>query len=198
MDRRQIKTRAAIFDALTNLLAKKRFTNITVQDIIDEANIGRSTFYSHFETKDDMLKAMCDEIFGHIFSQHPEMCGTYISHGNMGSLGDRLAHILHHIRDSKYRVNDIISCESGEIFLSFFKEYMKDIFGTVLSDDSRNGTADEGRSADSFEIPRAYLTDFYASAFAETVRWWLSSGTDFTPEQTASFFIAAAGLSSKE
>ena len=67
MDRRQRRTREAIFAAFIELLSKKDFAQITVGEIIDQADIGRATFYSHFETKDFLLKELCEELFCHLF-----------------------------------------------------------------------------------------------------------------------------------
>ena len=67
MDRRQRKTREAIFNAFIELLSNQHYNQITVGDIIDKADIGRATFYAHFETKDYLLKEMCEELFCHLF-----------------------------------------------------------------------------------------------------------------------------------
>ena len=67
MDRRQRKTRELIFNAFIQLLSKKHYNNVTVGEIIEIADIGRATFYSHFETKDFLLKDLCEELFCHIF-----------------------------------------------------------------------------------------------------------------------------------
>ena len=67
MDRRQRKTREAIFAAFTGLLATKDFSQITVGEIIELADVGRATFYAHFETKDFLLREFCEELFCHLF-----------------------------------------------------------------------------------------------------------------------------------
>ena len=72
MDRRQQKTRQAIFQALIGLLTEKRFHQITVEEIAQRANIGRSTFYAHFETKEELLAQMCREIFSHVLAPRLE------------------------------------------------------------------------------------------------------------------------------
>ena len=122
MDKRQQKTRKAIFTAFTKLLENKRYSSITVQEIIDEANIGRSTFYAHFETKDELLKALCSEIFQHIFSDDQISEETHDFSGIDNGLKEKLTHILHHLYDSRREIKSIINCESGELFMVHFKE----------------------------------------------------------------------------
>jgi AcrR family transcriptional regulator len=56
-DRRSQRTQQALMDALIALLAVKRYDEISINDIIERANVGRSTFYAHFQAKDDLLKS---------------------------------------------------------------------------------------------------------------------------------------------
>lgn len=176
MDRRQRKTRQAVFDAFACLLEKKTYTAITVQDIIDEANIGRSTFYSHFETKDDLLKAMCSEIFVHVFSLDLSKENTHDFSRERKNIRTEITHILYHLRDSGRYIRRLLSCESGEIFMMYFKEYLTQVFEL----------APETAGPD---IPRDYLLNHMVCDFAETVRWWMDND-QYTPEEISSFFFA--------
>jgi AcrR family transcriptional regulator len=55
-DRRIERTRGALVAAFTALLFERGFSRVTVRDVIARANIGRSTFYEHFENKHDLLE----------------------------------------------------------------------------------------------------------------------------------------------
>ncbi|WP_437966979.1 helix-turn-helix domain-containing protein [Sorangium sp. So ce260] len=58
-DRRVQKSRKLLSDALVSLILEKGYDEVSIQDIIDRANVGRSTFYSHYENKEQLL------LFGH-------------------------------------------------------------------------------------------------------------------------------------
>ena len=54
-DRRILRTRDTLGDALIALMQEKSFDEITVQDLLDRAVVGRSTFYVHYRDKDDLF-----------------------------------------------------------------------------------------------------------------------------------------------
>ena len=61
-DRRVTRTRRALKEALTDLILEKGYESVTVQDVIDRADVGRSTFYAHFVDKDDLLMAILADL----------------------------------------------------------------------------------------------------------------------------------------
>ena len=180
MDRRQQKTQDAIFSAFSRLLEKKKYSHITVQDIIDEANIGRSTFYAHFETKDELLNSMCTTIFGHIFSDDLMREATHDFSGN-GDLQARLTHLLYHLKEKQRDISSILSGDSSNIFMRYFKTYLTEMFGkqtTVIT------TA----------VPKDYVLNHYVCGFAETVKWWVDKGMTYAPEEIIEFYMSISKL----
>lgn len=56
IDRRVARTRRTLHEALIRLIVRKGYDALTVQEIIDEADVGRATFYAHYRGKDDLLR----------------------------------------------------------------------------------------------------------------------------------------------
>src|SRR5215472_17303062 len=69
--RRSERTRRLIGEALVALLLEKRYEDITVQDILDQADVGRSTFYAHYYDKEDLLTSEIERVID-VLSQHME------------------------------------------------------------------------------------------------------------------------------
>lgn len=180
MDRRQQKTREAIFSALSLLLQTKRYEQITVQNILDTANIGRSTFYAHFETKDELLHSLCSQIFDHISSE--ELMGETthdFSHEHTG-LTQQLTHLLYHLRDQQKIVGNVLSGESRNIFLSYFTAYLSHLFSQHIPPLP--------------QVPPEYILHHYVSSFAETVVWWFQNGIAYSPEDMVRFYQTTMAL----
>ncbi len=175
MDRRQLKTRSAIYSAFTVLLERKNYNSITVQDIIDEANIGRSTFYAHFGTKDELLQALCDEIFAHVFSETLHKEATHDFSRGAKDMGERITHILYHLQDSRAYIKSILNSESGELFMRYFKAHLRDEFEQALHGENPS-------------VPQDYLLNHMVCDFAESVRWWMLH-RKYTPEDISRFYM---------
>ena len=176
MDRRQQKTRSAIYDALTKLLTKRRFEDITVQEIIDEANIGRSTFYSHFETKDQLLEKMCNEMFSHVFSDSLMPEGSHDFSGNHADIRALLEHILWHISDHKDNISSIMYGESEKLFTGYFSEYLEKTFGELISHMD-------------IDVSEEFKKQFVIGSFISTVKWWIATGLKQSPSEIINDYI---------
>ena len=182
MDRRQQKTRDAIFRAFTALLARKSASAITVQEIIDEANIGRATFYAHFETKDYLLKALCEELFAHVLDTadgHGDGHSHYFSCDAPDSV---FLHLLQHLQKNDNHILELLSCQNNDLFLSYFKANLQSLIRTEARRQGWRFAAD---------IPEDYAVNHIAAAFVETVRWWIDCRPERSPDMIADYFRTA-------
>ncbi len=68
-DKRIIRSKSAIKKAFLNLLYRKPFEQITISEIVGEANYNRGTFYSNFETKDCLLYEVIDDVLNEMINQ---------------------------------------------------------------------------------------------------------------------------------
>ncbi len=180
MDRRQKKTRDAIFKAFTTLLTKKGYNQISVQDIIDEANIGRTTFYAHFETKDYLLKDLCEELFGHIVDTATGLPHAHF-HCSSSAEDSVFLHLLRHLQENDWNILQLLSSENNEIFLRYFKSNLKTL---VISQYANKGLLKKSA------LPSDYLVNHISSSFVETVSWWIKNKMSQTPEQITEYFLA--------
>lgn len=180
MDRRQKKTREAILGAFAELVSKKHYSKISVGEIIDKANVGRATFYAHFETKDFLLKELCRELFCHIFdsAEHSKEHNHIFECDAPSSVA---LHLLRHFEKNDNNILDLLTCESNELFLRFFKEEMSHLI-------ERRPTLFESKAASN--LPLDFLKNHISSSFVETVRWWVLGGMKESAETVCSYFLA--------
>ena len=181
MDRRQKKTRAAIFSAFGALLEEKSYSHITVQDIIDRADVGRTTFYAHFETKDDLLKELCEELFGHIINSAMDCTHTHGLYSDGNVPGSVFCHLLQHLQENENNILELLSCESSEIFLRYFKDSLDALIRQQFVGQNRTANTD---------IPQDFLVNHITGSFVEMVLWWIKGRMKQTPEELDRYFRA--------
>ena len=184
MDRRQRKTREAIFTAFTALLAVKNIHQITVSDIIDRADIGRATFYAHFETKDYLLKELCQELFCHIFDAAGDDPHSHRHLFDCDSPSSVFTHLLEHLQKNDHRILDLLSSENNELFLGYFKTNLLQLVESQL---------DTFRSTKTDRLPRSYHINHITATFVETVRWWIQNKMVQSPQEITEYFLTVVG-----
>src|SRR5215203_478965 len=72
VDRRVQKTRKLLQDALIQLVTEKSYESVSIREILERANVGRSTFYAHFQDKDQLLHSILDRL-DELFKQHEKL-----------------------------------------------------------------------------------------------------------------------------
>lgn len=172
-DLRVRRTRDALGTALLKLLMEKPIRDITVQDVLDRAGVGRSTFYLHFRDKDDLLLTQLE--------QFCEFMSTVLS--VRGDRSDRVAPVeemFAHIGNQN-KLYKVLS-ESGHLkdFFDLAEGYFARGIERRLVESGRLG-----------ELPKreiAARASALSGSLLSLLRWWLDRGEKETPKQMDEMF----------
>ena len=172
-DARVRRTRDALGDALITLMQEKPFDTITIQDVLDRAHVSRSTFYSHYSDKDDLLMSDAEEFF--------EAISTALSaHGDKSDRVFPVQEFFTHLSDVQPFYKALV--KSGR-----FQENMELARGHFARGiERRLSELPRGQSIPVGE--RSAIAFTHAGALLSLLAWWLDHGMREPPAQMDELF----------
>src|ERR1700757_994942 len=182
-DRRAARTRKALYEALMSLILRKGYEAITIQDLIDEADVGRSTFYAHYTGKEDLLRSGFDTL-RKLLTEAQRNAMAKASTGEGLRLGFSLA-------------LSAPPCQSRPVYKALIGGRGGPVIGSqmrhVLSDVVRRDLA---AGADDGAVPRELRVRFIVGTFMNVLTWCLEQKSEITPPQVDAMFrrLALNGL----
>ena len=163
IDRRVQRTRQLLQNALSELILDKGYEKVTVQDIIDRANVGRSTFYAHFQDKEELLLSGFEPLRAEF---EDFLTGKSVTDESPWAL---ILSMFQHLQKQK----------GGYITLTHIQKYL---FGYLL-DHLKQQLPKRNKS-----MPPALLAHYIASSFIALLTWWIDNNYPYSAEQMTSYF----------
>lgn len=171
-DRQIERTRQFLLNALIDLIVEKGYEKITVQDIIDRANVGRTTFYAHFQDKQDLLLSGFEKL-GDVFENFrsgssPEK-----------SVWDFSLALFRHAEGQRQAFKALFGKQAGTVMLSHFQQamiaYLKKGFQAAFPKKKP-------------PVPLDVFVQYLFSAFLGLLTWWLDNDSPYSAEQMNDFY----------
>jgi len=181
-DRRVQRTRQLLRESLFTLIQERGFEKVSVQDIIDRANIGRATFYAHYDNKEDLLFSGFDTLRTSLRTrQRVALAGK---DGGDGRLFAYSHDLLSHVYEHRHLFQAMVGESSG----TATQKALHRLAVSLVRDDLR---AVQYRLGDP-TISNEAVVEFIAGGLFGLVMWWLSGKTMLSIDEVDSLFRSLA------
>lgn len=180
-DRRINRTQQSLRNALIELILEKHYDTISVQDIIDRANVGRSTFYLHFRDKEDLFRGDWERVLDHFVEK---ISAESLHEGRIFPIRE----LFEHLKDFHHFYRALVKSGKIEQIFSIGQKYLAEqIELKIISLLSIEDTP---------LIPIPILANYLASEIVSNLKWWLDNNMPHSPEKMDEIFhqLVVAGF----
>ncbi|BBB65225.1 TetR family transcriptional regulator [Undibacterium sp. YM2] len=168
-DRRILKTRLALREALLNLLTECAWDELSIQEICERANVGRSTFYLHFDSKDALLSESLNDLRDALIAHtdlHTEVRAFAFLPG-----------LLAHMEENRRVFRNVIGRRSGYGVERRFREMVFQLIEKDLA--KQNVTETRGHM----------LGRYLAGGIVDLMAWWVDTPDAPTMNELEQFIL---------
>ena len=172
-DRRSARTQRSLSEALVELIKEKRFDEITVQNVIDRADVGRSTFYSHFRDKEDLFQKDWERFLDG-FAQHIDWekagQGRFVP----------VVYLFSHLQEYQPFYQSLVRSRMTDAVFKSGMSHLSQKMEAALTSWLR------GKPAPAIPIP--ILANYLAGELFALLKWWLDHDMPYPPERMDEIF----------
>lgn len=172
--RRKERTRRQLKEAAIALILEKGYENVTIDNIVEKADVGKGTFYLHFKDKESLV---WDTILEGIEKVQVEADRWFRGRTDMEYYGFRVAF---EYADQNRGLFQIMFGKYGYLGLT---ERVKQYLVKEIEQEIRARTAFRDR-----ELPPDFAAEYVAGALTQTLVWWLETPNPYNPAQMARMF----------
>jgi AcrR family transcriptional regulator len=167
------RTRELLRNALTSLILEKGYEHVTVQDICDRADVGRSTFYAHFRDKQELLLSGFDDLDEELrraFAEHEQQTAT--RNARPGSWAALV--VIERIANDR-AVSSMLGGRASTVARARLRRMLSELLHDHLHVqlDPTAGT----------RVPIDVAVEYSVASLLGLIDWWLDQGRPYSPQQ---------------
>jgi len=167
LDRRVVRTRKLLQDALFKLILKKGYDSIRIRDITDESNLGRATFYIHYKDKEDLLLATIERT-------RQDLQERIQAESASSSLpGFRVQ--FHHAAENSLIYKAILNRVQG-------RQQIQSVMVDAVQSNLEKTIPDSS-------VPLDAVANFLVGAVVQLLDWWLTNNMPYSVDEMETVFL---------
>jgi AcrR family transcriptional regulator len=165
-DRRVLRTRTMLREALVSLMCERGWEAVNIQMLCERANVGRSTFYTHFADKEELLVSGFDDLRRMMVAQRAP------AEGRIGFVRG----LIEHAYENKRLFRALIGRRSGQVVQERFRRLVLELTRDEL----------EGLGAPAGQLDA--IARYVGGAFTELLIWSLDKPKPISPDELEQLF----------